>query len=782
MNLNKKLVLLFLCIALIPIVILEGISISEISDDLLSQKQLALDSSLISKIGDIEHYLDTRQVQTKLFASTFLPLQLNSDTINDPSTLDKIQIQIDSMLVETRANSLNNFGTVDTRSSIDAIYISDINGNIIASTQRQLIGHTIPDEFEDKINKNLVYFAGFQKNQLLSNSYVTFSENLSDLEGKTIGTISLQTSLNAIEPGDLSNGLENNSEIFLVDSASRQITSDSSLKYTTQSWNSEYRLLDRCFAGQLVSEQYINKDGTEVLGLMKLLGDKNLCIVGEIELEEVFSPIYDLQFKLLTVFSILLGGIVMLAIFFSRTISYPIKKLSTTMNEIRKGNFNVQLDKKSESSNNELDQLTNGFEKLLQYVKSTQDNLKGLVKVQTKKLEDSNRALTENMNLIKKQQEDLSNFKEALDKSANVLITDTNGSIVYVNDDFCKVSKFSREELLGENPRIVSSYYHDKEFFKEMWETILEGKAWRGDIKNKAKDGTYYWSKATISPLLGDDGKPEQFIAILTDITNQKILEEKLSDALKNVKESELQKEEFSSMMTHELNTPLVPIKGYCEMLKDTDTFGALNDDQLDFISKIESNSTLLERLISDLLDVQKLDMKKMTFLITEFSLEEFMDELKENNKHLMKSKSIDFTVKCPYNLMLNTDKQRLRQVLDNLIRNSVDFVPSKHGKIEVEAKIKEGNIIFAVHDNGPGIPKEKQLNIFKKFYQIDTSATRKHGGTGLGLVICKGIAEGLKGKIWLESEFGKGTSFFIYLPAPEKKMIMEKVSKSRNN
>ena len=381
------------------------------------------------------------------------------------------------------------------------------------------------------------------------------------------------------------------------------------------------------------------------------------------------------------------------------------------------------------------------------------------------------------MNLIKKQQEDLSNFKEALDKSANVLITDTSGSIIYVNDDFCKVSKFSREELLGQNPRIVSSYYHDKQFFKEMWETISEGKTWKGDIKNKAKDGSYYWSKATISPLLGDDGKPEQYIAILTDITNQKILEEKLSDALKNVKESELRKEEFSSMMTHELNTPLVPIKGYCEMLKDVDTFGPLNNDQLDFIGKIESNATLLERLISDLLDVQKLDMKKMSFLITEFSLEEFMDELKENNNHLMKNKEIEFVVKCPKNLILKTDKQRLRQVLDNLIRNSVDFVPSKDGKIFVEAKIKESNVIFSVKDNGPGIPKEKQSNIFKKFYQIDTSHTRKHGGTGLGLVICKGIAEGLEGKIWLESEFGKGTSFFICLPAPDQKVVLNEVA-----
>lgn len=766
-----------MCIALIPIMILEGISITEISDDLVNQKESALDSSLISKISDIEHYFDTRQTQTKLFATTFFPLQLDSNNINQPQTLDKIQIHIDAMLVETRSNSLDNFEDDTSRSSIEAIFISDVDGNILASTQREFIGHKLPSDLMNDADQSKYFFGGLQKNRIFSHNYITFAEDLKDTNGNDYGRILLQTPLNLIDPQDLSKGLNNDHEIFLVDSVSRQVTSDSSVKYSTQNWNNEYNQIDKCFAGQSISEQYINKDGKEVLGILKLLEDGNLCIVGEIELEKVFSPIYDLQFKLLSVFSMLLVGIVLLAIFFSRTISSPIKKLSTTMNEIRKGNFNVKLDKKPESSNNELDQLTNGFEKLLHYVKSTQDNLKGLVKVQTKKLEDSNTALVENMNLIKKQQEDLSNFKEALDKSANVLITDTTGSIIYVNDDFCKVSKFSREELLGQNPRIVSSYHHDKEFFKNMWETISSGKAWKGDIKNKAKDGSYYWSKATISPLLGDDGKPEQYIAILTDITNQKILEEKLSEALKNVKESELRKEEFSSMMTHELNTPLVPIKGYCEMLKDTDTFGTLNDDQLDFIGKIESNATLLERLISDLLDVQKLDMKKMTFVITEFSLDEFMNELEENSKHLMKNKEINFTVKCPKNLILKSDRHRLRQVLDNLIRNSVDFVPEKDGKILVEAKIKENNVIFSVCDNGPGIPKEKQSNIFKKFYQIDTSHTRKHGGTGLGLVICKGIAEGLEGKIWLESEFGKGTSFFICLPAPDKQVILNKMA-----
>ena len=219
MNINSTLVILFLCIALIPMIILAGISSSQISGDLITQKELALDSSLISKIGDIEHYMDTRQVQTKIFALTFLPLQLDSNKINDPETLDKIQIQIDSMLVETRSNSLDNFGDVDSRSSIDNIYFSDLNGKILASTQRELIGHKIPDEFSEQIAQNEPYFAGFQKNQIISNNYVTFSNELTDLQGKKFGIISLQTSLNAIDPENLSSRFDNTQEIFLVDSA-----------------------------------------------------------------------------------------------------------------------------------------------------------------------------------------------------------------------------------------------------------------------------------------------------------------------------------------------------------------------------------------------------------------------------------------------------------------------------------------------------------------------------------------------------------------------------------
>lgn len=111
------------------------------------------------------------------------------------------------------------------------------------------------------------------------------------------------------------------------------------------------------------------------------------------------------------------------------------------------------------------------------------------------------------------------------------------------------------------------------------------------------------------------------------------------------------------------------------------------------------------------------------------------------------------------------SDENRIQQVIENLIKNSVDFVPEEGGKISIETQKSNDFVTFSVRDNGIGIPKDKEKFLFNKFYQVDTSHTRKHGGTGLGLVICKGFVNGLGGKIWCESEEGKGTAFFFTIP-----------------
>jgi len=154
-----------------------------------------------------------------------------------------------------------------------------------------------------------------------------------------------------------------------------------------------------------------------------------------------------------------------------------------------------------------------------------------------------------------------------------------------------------------------------------------------------------------------------------------------------------------------------------------------------------------------------------MQFNIQSLDLDEFLDKLEKDSTHLMKDKGIEFVKPNSLKFSIETDSLRLRQILDNMIKNSVDFVPSKDGRIEVGIKQENGKTVFYVKDNGDGIPKEKHKNIFKKFYQADTTHTRKHGGTGLGLIICKGLVEGLGGKIWFESDVGKGTTFFFTIP-----------------
>lgn len=230
------------------------------------------------------------------------------------------------------------------------------------------------------------------------------------------------------------------------------------------------------------------------------------------------------------------------------------------------------------------------------------------------------------------------------------------------------------------------------------------------------------------------------------------------------------QKGEFSSMVAHELKTPLVPILGNTDFLKNPKMINKLEPMQLEAINSIEKNAKRLEILISDLLDVQKIHLNRMKFNKTPVDVKEFMKTVHANLSHYMSEKQITFENATKDSFELVCDENRLRQVLGNLVKNAVDFVPDG-GKIEMGASVSDSNALFYVKDNGIGIPQDKQRHLFKKFYQVDTSIKRKHGGTGLGLVICKGIVEGLGGKIWFESKEGEGTIFFFTIPLEAQKV-----------
>src|SRR5919112_2294478 len=163
---------------------------------------------------------------------------------------------------------------------------------------------------------------------------------------------------------------------------------------------------------------------------------------------------------------------------------------------------------------------------------------------------------------LRRSLKELADLKFALDESAIVAITDQTGRINYVNDKFCEISKYSREELLGQDHRIINSGYHPKEFIRNLWTTIASGNVWRGEIKNRAKDGSHYWVDTTIVPFLNSEGKPYQYVAIRSDITERKRLEAELVRAAQLSLIGEL-----AANLAHEIKNPLAGIQGAVDIL-----------------------------------------------------------------------------------------------------------------------------------------------------------------------------------------------------------------------
>ena len=372
----------------------------------------------------------------------------------------------------------------------------------------------------------------------------------------------------------------------------------------------------------------------------------------------------------------------------------------------------------------------------------------------------------------------------ALDESSLVAITDTHGTLKYVNKKFCSVSGYTAEELVGKNHRIVKSGFLPSEFYRDLWTTISGGDIWHGEMKNKTKHGKNFWVATTIVPFVDGSGLPEQFVAISTDLTSQKNTEESLMDAnmqlrrtaniqkenmdlhleFEKLMERDTLKEEFSAMITHELKTPLVPILGYCKMLRSS-MLGRLPDEAVEAVEVIEKNAKRLEELIGDIMDSRKLDMGKMRFKFENMRLREFFEMLDKSYNEVLRNRGIRFVARPDFgDPVVNVDRDRLRQVFDNIISNSIKFVPEENGIIEIGGYDGKEGLVLYVRDNGIGIPKDKQKDLFKKFYQVDTSERRASGGSGLGLAISKGIIENMGGRIWAESDGISGTAIFLTL------------------
>lgn len=223
-------------------------------------------------------------------------------------------------------------------------------------------------------------------------------------------------------------------------------------------------------------------------------------------------------------------------------------------------------------------------------------------------------------------------------------------------------------------------------------------------------------------------------------------------------------KDEFSAMIAHELKNPLVPICSYSKMLLDG-RFGELTSIQKEKMKIVISGTESMLILIQDMLDIHKAELGRITLNFQSACLSEIVNTAVIITQPLAEKRGVEICNHVKRNIFVNVDVHRVEQVLINLIKNAIDFVPKETGIIKISVELQDTNVVISVRDNGCGIPKEELGNLFKKFYQVNASKNRERNSSGLGLSICSSIIDLHHGKMWAESDTGCGTTIKFQLP-----------------
>ena len=348
----------------------------------------------------------------------------------------------------------------------------------------------------------------------------------------------------------------------------------------------------------------------------------------------------------------------------------------------------------------------------------------------------------------------------------SVVITDREGNIEYVNPKFSEITGYSLAEAQGRNPRILKSDLHDREFYRVLWNTILSGNLWQGEFCNKKKNGDYYWESAAISPIVDSNGYISFFVAVKEDISEKKKMMEDLIKAKEQAEESDKLKTAFLNNISHEIRTPFNGILGFLSMLQYDDLSKTERDEYFNYINQ---SADRLMNTINDIVDISQIQSGQTKLTISMINLRNFILNLVSRFKPEAEIKGLEFksSIELPDHIgSVSTDSVKLTTILSNLISNAIKF--TKTGSIELGLSLHNKNLQFLVKDTGIGISKDKHQFIYYRFAQVDNSNTRAFEGSGLGLAIAKEYGEMLGGKIWLESEEGKGSTFYFAFPYPE--------------
>jgi PAS domain S-box-containing protein len=374
---------------------------------------------------------------------------------------------------------------------------------------------------------------------------------------------------------------------------------------------------------------------------------------------------------------------------------------------------------------------------------------------------DRNPALSveEQLERIEKEVGDL---RHALDQSSIIAFTDSKGTITYVNDKFCEISKYTRDELIGQNHRIINSRYHPKAFFVDLWKTISSGQVWKGELKNRAKDGSHYWVFTTIVPFLTKGGRPFKYVAIRVDITERKLVQKEAERQRAALAHSEKMASvgELAAGIAHELGNPLAALRGRLEFLKmqlESSTAGPETASKT-----IVTAEGLCDRMSGIIRGMRSLSRDGTSDPFQKVSIGRIINDVFSFTRESFQKHGIKATIKeVDEDIQITCQETQISQVLVNLLNNAKDAVSALDEKwINVAVRDCGANVEVSITDSGSGIPKELVKKIMLPFF-----TTKPMGkGSGLGLSVSLNIIQSHGGKLHIDHD-SPNTCFVVSLP-----------------
>jgi PAS domain S-box-containing protein len=345
----------------------------------------------------------------------------------------------------------------------------------------------------------------------------------------------------------------------------------------------------------------------------------------------------------------------------------------------------------------------------------------------------------------------------------HIIISNTENIIEYVNVKFTEVTGYSSDEAIGKNIAILVPDDKKEEYLQTFQKRFKYTDTWRGEFQSLKKDGSLFWEYYSISPLKNAKDEITHFIAVKEDITQRKLMEQKLIEALDNAERSDKLKDAFLQNLSHEIRTPLNAIVGFSDLLNGEND---IPESLKNYTSIIKKSSNRLLSIVSDVITMSSIQTGHEKIINKPVDINKQFDDLLDIYKPIAQAKNLKlvFNKALPDSkLFIVTDEIKLTQILTNLINNALKY--THEGSIDVSYSLQGEWFEFCVKDTGIGINKEAHEFIFERFRQAEESIHSNYGGTGLGLSISRSFAQMLGGNLRVESEPDKGSAFYLSIP-----------------